>query len=112
MKPYTLIALAALSLGACHGARCADSTSPVVTSDNPIIATDAAEQVAIDAVYTRHPTRALVDILEGKRRDGDPLMYDVHVEMTGSPEARAIYDVVVSDDGSGNLSVTAFEKVQ
>ncbi|GGB74706.1 hypothetical protein [Henriciella pelagia] len=104
--------IAIVGLAACQGARCAETTPTLLTARKPVITTNQAEEVALNEVYARHPTRALVDIVTATRRSVRPGVFDVHVEMTGSPEARAIYDVVISEGADGELVVSGFTKVQ
>ena len=104
--------IAIVSLAACQGARCAETTPTLLTAGKPVVTTSQAEEMAVSEVYARHPTRALVDKVAAIRRAVRPGVFDVHVEMTGSPEARAIYDVVISEGADGELMVSGFTKVQ
>jgi|AP82_1055514.scaffolds.fasta_scaffold252519_1 hypothetical protein len=104
--------IAVMALSACQGARCANSSPPLLTAGKPVVTTSQAEEMAVSEVYARHPTRALVDNVTATRRSVRPGVFDVHVEMTGSPEARAIYDVVISEGADGELVVSGFTKVQ
>lgn len=112
MRYCILTVIAALALTACHVANSTKSSSPDVGSVNSVIDIEAAKQLAFKEVYDRHPTRALIDAVDAEWRGSFPSVYDIHVEMTGSPEARAIYDVVVTEGEDGNLAVTEFTKVQ
>ncbi|MEQ9316352.1 MAG: hypothetical protein RLN72_10915, partial [Henriciella sp.] len=97
MKSFGLVVIAALALTGCHGANCAKGGQPVISSVDTLIDIEGAKQVATNEVYERHPTRALVDAMDAEWMGGSPPTYEVHIEMTGSPEARAIYDVVVTE---------------
>lgn len=72
---------------------------------------EAVEAFAIDAVYTAHPTRAPVD--EVTIHHGSMIgRYLVHVEMTGAPQARGIYNVVVHEEDDGALELIELTKLQ
>lgn len=106
------LVLAGLSIAACQGGKCAGSDPKFLQIESPDNSIRAARRLAIDELYTRHPTRALVDFANVKQTSTQPAVFAVHIEMTGAPDARAIYDVEVSETPDGNLSVTGFTKVQ
>lgn len=98
------IALALLGLAAC--------AHPAPTPDEAAVLVDhsALEQFAIGAVYEAHPTRALVDKVDVLSADKAQKL--VHVEMTGSPTARKIYRVRVTESEDGTLQLEQIETVQ
>lgn len=112
MRTLILGTLAAMSLSACHGARCADRGPAALTVEKAEAMVDAAESLALNAVYTRYPTRALVESSETVKVSDDPAVFESHIEMTGSPDTRAIYDVEVTAEAVGEMAVTGFNKVQ
>ncbi|MEM5516010.1 hypothetical protein WNY37_03545 [Henriciella sp. AS95] len=112
MKHAILLSLTVLALAACQGSNCSKAKPTLLTASNAATTAKAAEDLALNEVYTRHPSRALVDIATARRRSIQPSVYEVHVEMTGSPEARAIYDVIIGEDEDGEMIVTGFTKVQ
>ncbi|MGB3625312.1 MAG: hypothetical protein WA989_05785 [Henriciella sp.] len=112
MKLLVTIGVAALALSACQGANCADKQPAGLTVAMPEAKQDAAKSAALDEIYERYPTRAMVDASATTARARAPGVYDVHVEMTGSPEARAIYDVVVTETPDGTLEIRTFYKTQ
>lgn len=105
---YMMATLAAgLLLGACElGAHDAPEAETTALFDETAIAS-----FAVDQVYTQHPTRALVDTV-----DVEPAAelgrYMVHVEMTGAPEFRDIFDLVVVEGADGELVLDSLQQVQ
>ena len=112
MRAMLISGLGGLMLAACHGATCVESDPQALQVETQEISAFGARSVALDAVYERHPTRALVDFANVEQTGTSPAVYQVHVEMTGSPEARAIYEVEVSETSDGKLDVTGFTKSQ
>ena len=112
MRTVLAAGLGVLVLAGCHGARCADTDSPPLTTAEPDVSAMAARSVALDALYEREPTRALLDTANVEQIATGPAVYRVHITMTGSPETRAIYEVEVSEQDDGLLTVTSFTKVQ
>lgn len=72
----------------------------------------AAYNMVQDAIYDQFPTRALVDVVTLETQVVAGLNYRFRVEMTGSADARAIYDAVVYRDLQGDLELTRLEKLQ
>jgi hypothetical protein len=105
---YMIATLAAgLVLGACeHTAPSAPEAETAALFDETAIAS-----FAVDQVYTQHPTRALVDVVD-VTPGAEPGHYLVHVEMTGSAEFRNIFDVVVSEGDDGDLTLVTLDQVQ
>lgn len=68
--------------------------------------------LAQDAIYTAHPTRALVDKVELETQVVAGLNYRFRIEMTGSQDARDIYSVTVYRDLEGTYTVTDLTKLQ
>lgn len=112
MRAILVSGLGGLVLAACQGANCKEPDPRALQAGAPALSVHAARSIALDEVYSRHPTRALVDFANVEQTATDPAIYMVHVEMTGSPEARAIYDVEVSETAPGDLAVTGFTKAQ
>ncbi len=104
MKPV-LIAIAALSLVPLS------SCTSAVEPDLGTSLTDmtAIERFAVDAVYEAFPTRAFVQSVETTASEGQ---YLIHVQMSGAPEFRKIYDVTVAEADDGDLSLVSLETVQ
>jgi hypothetical protein len=67
----------------------------------------AAQSVAVEAIYTRNPTRALVEKATADVQVVAGLNYRFNITMTGG----AAYRVVVYRDLQGKMSVTAYEKL-
>ncbi len=95
------LSLAGLSLAACHHF----DPAPAVLQDH-----SAMEQFAIGAVYDAHPTRALVDKVETLPSERANSV--VRIEMTGSPTARKIYAVEVSERDDGSFEVVQLDTLQ
>lgn len=112
MRVCLVSGLGGLLLGACHGAQCVEPDPQALRIEAPAVSVHEARRIALDEVYERHPTRALVDFANVEQVETGPAVYRVHVEMTGAPEARSIYDVEVSETAGGSLEVTAFSKAQ
>ena len=112
MRPLIITGLGGLLLAACHGAECAGSDPQALRVEAPAVSVFAARQTALDEVRERHPSRALVDFANVEQTATDPAVYMVHVEMTGAPEIRGIYDVEVSETEAGRLEVTGLTRAQ
>ena len=69
-------------------------------------------QIATDAIYARFPTRALVETVSVETQVVAGLNYRYRIEMSGSPEARAIYEAVVYRDLDDNYELTSLTKLQ
>jgi len=72
----------------------------------------AAYAMVQDAIYDKYPTRALVDVVTLETQVVAGLNYRFRVEMTGSPQARGIYEAVVYRDLDGDLELTRLDKLQ
>ncbi|MEM9740878.1 MAG: hypothetical protein AAF829_13545, partial [Pseudomonadota bacterium] len=55
-----------------------------------------AYQMVEQAIYDQYPTRALVDVVALETQVVAGLNYRFRVEMTGAPQARAIYEAAVA----------------
>ena len=98
------IGIVLFGLAACtHSASAPEETAVLVDQT-------ALEQFAIGAVYEAHPTRALVDKVEVL--SSDTQTKTVHVEMTGSPTARKIYRVSVTELDDGTFELEQIETIQ
>ncbi|MDP3493446.1 MAG: hypothetical protein Q8R82_10045 [Hyphomonadaceae bacterium] len=69
--------------------------------------TKAAQAIAVNEIYTRHPTRALVDKVSAEVQVVAGLNYRFTIVMTGG----AAYRVVVFRSLQGQMSVSNFEKL-
>ena len=98
------IGIVLFSLVACEHAAPAPTEAAIVVDHS------ALEQFAVGAVYDAHPTRALVDKVEVLSADTTQKL--IHVEMTGSPTARKIYRVSVTELDDGSLQLDQIETVQ
>ena len=67
----------------------------------------AAQAIAVNEIYTRNPTRALVDKVSAETQVVAGLNYRFTIVMTGG----ATYRVIVFRNLQGGLSVTSFEKL-
>lgn len=67
----------------------------------------AAEKVATDAIYTRNPTRALVEKVEAEQQVVAGMNYRFTITMTGG----AKYGVTVYRDLDGKMEVTDYTKL-
>ena len=67
----------------------------------------AAQRLAVDEVYRRNPTRALVEKATAETQVVAGLNYRFTIAMTGG----ATYRIVVFRDLQGAMSVTSYEKV-
>ena len=111
MRPTLAIVLAAgLIASACE-------SEPLIAgayrpADREDASVKAAEALALDAIYREHPTRALVDSVTAEAQVVAGMNYRFHVEMTGSPEFRDIFEVVVYEDLDGTMAVTRLEPLQ
>lgn len=71
-----------------------------------------ALRIATDAIYERFPTRALVDTVSLETQVVAGLNYRYRIEMTGSPDARSIYEATVYRDLDDNFELTSLNKLQ
>lgn len=67
----------------------------------------AAQAIAVNEIYTRNPTRALVDKVSAETQVVAGLNYRFTIVMTGG----AAYRVIVFRNLQGGMSVTSFEKL-
>jgi len=67
----------------------------------------AAQAIAVNEIYTRQPTRALVDKVIAETQVVAGLNYRFNITMSGG----AAYRVVVYRNLQGEMSVTSFEKL-
>jgi len=67
----------------------------------------AAQAVAVDAIYTRDPTRALVEKVEAEMQVVAGLNYHFTITMTGG----ARYDVTVYRKLDGTMEVTDYARL-
>ncbi|MFT3723480.1 MAG: hypothetical protein QM773_07815 [Hyphomonadaceae bacterium] len=67
----------------------------------------AAQKLAVDEIYKRNPTRALVEKVTAETQVVAGLNYRFTIAMSGG----ATYRVVVFRDLLGAMSVTSYEKV-
>ncbi len=108
MKKICFAALAACFMATgCHHF----APTETVNAETKLVDTTAIATFATDAVYAAHPTRALVENIDVTPA-AELGRYMVHIEMTGGAEFRNIYDLVVVEDGAGELSVESLEQVQ
>jgi len=108
---YFAVLAACFIAPSCHHFAPADEAEPVAVVADKISDTRAVKMFAADAVYTAHPTRALVDVLEVTPA-AELGRYMVHIEMTGSPEFRDVFDLVVFEQADGTLELVSLEQVQ
>ena len=66
-----------------------------------------AKAVAIDEIYKRNPTRALVEKATAEQQVVAGMNYRFHIEMSGG----AKFEIVVFNALDGKMSVTSYEKV-
>ena len=64
------------------------------------------------AIYEQYPTRALVDQVTLETQVVAGLNYRFRIEMTGAPEARAIYSAVVYRNLDDAYELTSLDKLQ
>lgn len=64
------------------------------------------------AIYEQYPTRALVDKVALETQVVAGLNYRFRIEMTGAPEARAIYSAVVYRNLDDAYELTSLDKLQ
>lgn len=67
----------------------------------------AAQALAVNEIYTRNPTRALVEKVSAETQVVAGLNYSFNITMTGG----ATYRVIVFRNLQGEMSVTDFEKL-
>ncbi|MCI4645546.1 MAG: hypothetical protein MRY64_12270 [Hyphomonadaceae bacterium] len=88
----------------------------IVGGYGPGDVSDPGAKIAYDlveaAIYEQYPTRALVDSVALETQVVAGLNYRFRVEMTGSPESRAIYEGVVYRNLDNAYELTALSKVQ
>jgi hypothetical protein len=108
-----LVSFTAFALAACA------TPPPAETPAAPVIAggygavdlndegVKAAQKAAVDAIYKRNPTRALVEKTAAERQVVAGMNYRFTIQMTGG----ATYRVIVYRDLQGAMSVTAYEKL-
>lgn len=113
--------ITALLLSACTAlAACATSTpeapmpmpAPAITggygtADLNNEGVKAAQAIAVNAIYTRNPTRALVEKASAETQVVAGLNYRFTITMTGG----AAYRIVVFRSLQGVMSVTSYEKI-
>jgi hypothetical protein len=78
--------------------------SPADLADETV---KAAQAIAVDAIYTRDPTRALVDKVEAEQQVVAGMNYRFVITMTGG----AKYGVTVFRDLDGKMEVTEYAKL-
>ena len=110
-RSYFAVLAACFIAPACHHFAPADEAEPVEVVADKISDTRAVEMFAADAVYTAHPTRALVDVLEVTPA-AELGRYKVRIEMTGAPEFRDVFYLVVFEQADGTLELVSLEQVQ
>ncbi|MEL6569873.1 MAG: hypothetical protein AAFQ22_15770 [Pseudomonadota bacterium] len=71
-----------------------------------------AYQIVEEAIYEQFPTRALVDVVALETQVVAGINYRFRVEMTGAPEARAIYEAVVYRSLNDTYELSRLEKIQ
>ena len=98
------IGVACFGLSGCHHFH--QANDPSILRDY-----SAIERFAIDAVYQAHPTRALVDTVEAQP-NSDEGHSVLNIEMSGSPTARKIYAVHVSELDDGTLQLERLDTLQ
>lgn len=99
-------------LGACATAPVEQSSTPVVVggyggADLSDEGVKAAQALAVNEIYTRNPTRALVEKVSAETQVVAGLNYRFNIVMTGG----ATYRVTVFRSLQGEMSVTGFEKL-
>ena len=112
MKKHLAVGLSAVTLAACM---VAEPDVPIGRGWSAADLTGGTERAcdfAVQTVYERFPTRALVDTISAETQLVAGMNHRCRIEMGGSPTARAIYSVVVYEDLDGALEVTAFDKIQ
>jgi Cystatin domain len=67
----------------------------------------AAQAVAVDAIYTRNPTRALVETVEAEQQVVAGMNYNFKITMTGG----ARYGVTVFRALDGKMEVSNYERL-
>ena len=87
---------------------CMHTASDAETIVSPI--DDAMEQFAIGQVYEAHPTRALVDKVERVPSASEHTV--LRIEMTGSPTARKIYQLTISEQDDGAFQLESLDILQ
>ena len=117
MRLAVLFVSAGVVLGACTTPPASETpvspTSPsvVVGGYSPASLSDAgveaAQALAEKEIYTRHPTRALVDKVSAETQVVAGKNYRFTIVMTGG----ATYSVVVFQSLQGEMTVSAYEKL-
>ncbi|MEM6627126.1 MAG: hypothetical protein AAGB25_03130 [Pseudomonadota bacterium] len=128
MRFPLLIGLFAMLAAGCAPTQSATQPPPDVSSE-PIAGgfataddedewTKAAKDLAIDAVYDKYPTRALVSRVTSEVQVVAGLNYRFVIEMSGSTDYRSstsfkdAYEVVVYRDLEGVMEVTRLRQVR
>jgi hypothetical protein len=70
---------------------------------------DEAQAFALDELYRRFPTRALVERVTAESQVVAGMNYHFIVEMSGSAGSSPVYDIIVYRDLEGEMSVTKLE---
>lgn len=73
---------------------------------------ETALRIATDAIHERYPTRAQVETVSLETQLVAGLNYRYRIEMSGSPQARAIYEAVIYRDLEDNYELTSLTKLQ
>ncbi len=71
-----------------------------------------ALSIATEAIYQRYPTRALVEAVTLETQVVAGLNYRYSIEMSGSQNARGIYEATVYRDLDDNFELTSLAKLQ
>ncbi|MDZ4761921.1 MAG: hypothetical protein SGJ21_12710 [Alphaproteobacteria bacterium] len=71
----------------------------------------AARNLAIDELYRRFPTRALIEGVTSEVQVVAGLNYRFRIEMSGDKAVRPIYSVVVFQSLQDELSVTSVKRI-
>lgn len=116
MRFAVLFVTVGAALGACTTAPASEAPAPtpppmIVGGYSPADLSDAgvkaARALAEKEIYTRHPTRALVDKVSAETQIVAGRNYRFTIVMTGG----AAYRVVVFQPLQGEMTVSAYEKL-
>lgn len=112
MRLAVLLVSVGAALGACTTAPANDAPAPPMVggysaADLSDAGVKAAQAVAEKEIYTRHPTRALVDKVSVETQVVAGRNYRFTIVMTGG----ASYRVVVFQPLQGEMTVSAYEKL-